>query len=64
MGLFTLRGRLIVLPRAWKRWGWRGVRAAVARERELRHSLESERVLGVALIRGTRPDGIATGGIE
>lgn len=50
--LFTLRGKLRLLPRAWERWGWRGVRAVLSRERELRHLLEEERVLGVSLIMG------------
>lgn len=50
--LFTLRGKSKLLPRAWKRWGWRGVRAVLSRERELRHLLEEERVLGVVVIRG------------
>ncbi len=53
--LFTLRGKLRLLPRAWKRWGWRGVRVVLSRERELRHLVEEERVLGVSLIRGTLP---------
>lgn len=53
--LFTLRGKLRILPRAWSRWGWRGVRAVLSRERELRRLLEEERVLGVALIKGVRP---------
>jgi SAM-dependent methyltransferase len=52
--LFTLRGKLRLLPRAWRRWGWRGVRAVLSRERELRRLLEDEQVLGVALIKGTR----------
>lgn len=52
--LFTFRGKLRLLPRAWERWGWRGVRAVLSRERELRHLLEQERVLGVSLIMGTR----------
>lgn len=52
--LFTLRGKLFLLPRAWRRWGWRGVRAVLSRERELRRLLEDEQVLGVTLIKGTR----------
>ena len=51
--LFTLRGKLRLLPRAWSRWGWRGVRAVLSRERELRRLIEGERVLGVCLIKGT-----------
>jgi len=58
--LFTVRGKLMLLPRAWRRWGWRGVRAVLARERELRRLLEEERVLGVSLIKGTRAPGSAT----
>jgi SAM-dependent methyltransferase len=52
--LFTLRGKLRLLPRAWGRWGWKGVRAVLSRERELRRLLEDEQVLGVSLIKGTR----------
>jgi SAM-dependent methyltransferase len=52
--LFTARGQLRLLPRAWQRWGWRGVWAVLSKERELRRLLEEERVLGVGLIKGTR----------
>lgn len=52
--LFTLRGKLRILPRAWRRWGWAGVRAVLSREREIRRLIEEERVLGVTLIKGTR----------
>lgn len=52
--LFTARGQLRLLPRAWQRWGWRGVWAVLSKERELRRLLEEERVLGVCLIKGTR----------
>lgn len=52
--LFTLRVRLRLLPRAWKRWGWPGVRTVLTHEKELRHLLEEERALGVHLIKGTR----------
>ena len=52
--LFTWRGKLQLLPRAWERWGFRGVRAVLSRERELRRLLEEERVLGVSMIKGTR----------
>lgn len=52
--LFTLRGKLRLLPRAWKRWGWKGVRAVLSREQELRRLLQEERVLGISLIKGTR----------
>ncbi len=52
--LFTWQGKLRLLPRAWRRWGWRGVRALMSRERELRKLVEDEQVLGVSLIKGTR----------
>ena len=52
--LFTLRGKLRLLPRAWKKWGWKGVRAVLSREHELRRLLQEERVLGISLIKGTR----------
>ena len=54
--LFTFRGKLRLLPRAWRRWGWRGVRAVLSRERELRRLIEDEQVLGVSLIKGTRAE--------
>lgn len=59
--LFTFRGKTKLLPRAWHRWGWRGVRAVLSRERELRQLLEEERVLGVVVIRGRI--GAATPGV-
>lgn len=52
--LFTFRGKLRLLPRAWERWGWKGVRALLSRERELRRLIQEERVLGVSVIKGTR----------
>ncbi|HUG41783.1 MAG TPA: methyltransferase domain-containing protein [Longimicrobiales bacterium] len=52
--LFTFRGKLRLLPRAWKRWGWRGVRAVLSREQELRREVQDERVLGVSVIKGIR----------
>lgn len=53
--LFTVRGKLELLPRAWRRWGWKGVRAVLSREDRLRQLLKEERVLGVSLLKGTRP---------
>ncbi len=47
-------GTLSVLPRAWRRWGWRGVVTALSMGRELRRLLVDEKVLGVSLIKGTR----------
>ncbi len=52
--IFSLRERLAILRRAHRRWGWRGVRGAVVREREIHRLLTQERVLGLSLIKGTR----------
>lgn len=51
--LFTIRGRLRLLPRAWRRFGWPGVQALLSRGRDLKRLLEDEQVLGVVLIKGT-----------
>ncbi len=51
---FLLRGKLAVLPGAWRRWGWRGVRMTFSLERELRRLFLEEKVLGVSMIKGTR----------
>lgn len=52
--IFSLRERLAILRRAWRRWGWSGVQGAVLREREIHRLLTRERVLGLSLIKGTR----------
>jgi SAM-dependent methyltransferase len=52
--VFPLRERLGILRRAMHRWGWRGVRGAMVREREVHRLLTRERVLGLSLIVGTR----------
>jgi SAM-dependent methyltransferase len=52
--MFSLREQLTILLRAWRRWGWRSVRGAVVREREVRQLLTRERALGLTLIKGTR----------
>lgn len=52
--IFTLREKLAILRRALRRWGWRGVRGAVVREREIHRLLTRERVLGLTMIKGTR----------
>lgn len=62
--MFTLGERLAILRRAWKRWGWRGVRAAVAREAEVHKLLTSERILGLDLIRGRKAGGEVAGRVE
>ncbi len=58
-GIFSLRERVAILRRALTRWGWRGLRGAVLREREVHHLLTRERVLGLSLIKGTRWHGDA-----
>jgi SAM-dependent methyltransferase len=52
--IFTLREKLAILWRAYRRWGWGGVQGAVLREREVHRLLTRERVLGLSLIKGTR----------
>jgi SAM-dependent methyltransferase len=51
---WSLRDRAAVLMRAWRRWGWRGVRETLRHGAEVRRLIASERVLGLALIRGTK----------
>jgi len=57
--IFTIREKLGIMRRALSRWGWRGVRGALVREREIHRLLTRERVLGLTMIKGTRwsPDG-------
>lgn len=50
----TLAERLLILRRAWKRWGLRGVWTTLSREREARRLLISERIIGLNLIRGRK----------
>ena len=52
--LFSLPEKIGVLRRARRLWGWRGVRAVVAREREVHKLLTTERILGLDLLRGRR----------
>lgn len=52
--VFTPREQVSILLSAWQRWGWRGVRGALVREREVRRLLTRERALGLTLIKGTR----------
>jgi ubiquinone/menaquinone biosynthesis C-methylase UbiE len=52
--IFSLGEKLGILRRAWRRWGWRGVQTALAREREVHRLLTRERVLGLDVIKGTR----------
>jgi SAM-dependent methyltransferase len=52
--LFSLPEKMGVLRRAWRRWGWRGVRTVVARESEVHRLLTTERILGLDLLRGRK----------
>lgn len=52
--LFGLMERMSILRRAWSRWGWRGVRAAIARESAVHRLLTGERILGLDLLRGRK----------
>ena len=54
LDFWSLRDRGAVLLRAWRRWGWRGVRETLRHARELRRLIGRERALGLALIRGTK----------
>ena len=51
---FTTREKLGILRRALRRWGWRGVKGALVREREIHRLLTREKVLGLTMIKGTR----------
>ena len=51
---YSLRDRTGVLVRAWRRLGWRGVRETLRHGKEIRHLIARERVVGLALIRGTK----------
>jgi ubiquinone/menaquinone biosynthesis C-methylase UbiE len=52
--LFSVPEKVGMLRRAWQRWGWRGVRALIAREREVHRLLTAERILGLDLLRGRK----------
>jgi SAM-dependent methyltransferase len=51
--IFTLRQKIEIIRRALQRWGWRGMRGAMLREREV-HDLLRQRVLGLSMIHGTK----------
>lgn len=62
--LFSLPERLGILRRAWRRWGWRGVSAVLARESEVHRLLTSERILGLVLLRGRRGAPVPAGPVR
>ncbi len=53
--IFSLGEKVDILRRAWSRWGWRGVRTVLAREREIHRLLNRDRVLGLDLLKGRIP---------
>ena len=52
--IFSLPEKMGVLRRAWRRWGWQGVRTVLERESEVHRLLTSERILGLDLLRGRK----------
>lgn len=52
--IFSVPEKLGILRRAWGRWGWEGVRAALSREVEVHNLLTRERILGLDLLVGRR----------
>jgi SAM-dependent methyltransferase len=65
--LFTLPEKIGILRRAWGRWGFSGVRAAISREIEVHRVLTKERILGLDLLIGTKapaPEETSAAGTE
>jgi SAM-dependent methyltransferase len=52
--LFSVGEKIGILRRAWTRWGWRGVRTVLEREREVHRLLTRERILGLDLLKGRK----------
>jgi SAM-dependent methyltransferase len=52
--IFSLTEKVGILRRAGSRWGWRGVRTVLEREREVHRLLTRERILGLDLLKGRR----------
>lgn len=50
----TWQQKMQIAGRAWRTWGWREARGAVARETMLLRELSRERALGFQLIRGVK----------
>jgi hypothetical protein len=50
----TWRQKMHIVGRAWRRWGWREARGAVAREEALLRELAREGVLGFRLLKGVK----------
>ncbi len=52
--VFTTWEKLVILRRAWSRWGWRGIRWIMEREWEVHRLLSHERILGLVLLTGRK----------
>jgi len=52
--IFTTWEKLVILRRAWSRWGWRGIRWIMEREWEVHRLLSHERILGLVLLAGRK----------
>lgn len=50
----TWQQKMQIMGRAWRRWGWREARGAVAREQDLLRELSRERALGFQLVHGVK----------
>lgn len=53
--LFSISEKIGIMRRAWGRWGWSGVRTAIAREWEVHRLLTKDRILGLDLLRARKP---------
>ncbi len=52
--LFSISEKVGIFMRARRRWGWSGVKRAIAREREVHKTLTHERILGLDLVKGVK----------
>jgi SAM-dependent methyltransferase len=50
----TWQHKAQIVAGAWRRWGWRGARAALEREESLLRELSRERAIGFQVIRGVK----------
>jgi SAM-dependent methyltransferase len=62
--LFSVSEKIGILRRAWKRWGWLGVRTVLEREREVHRLLTRERILGLDLLKGSKRAGEEGAAVE
>lgn len=54
--IFSLWEKIVILRRAWVRWGWRGVRTLLEREWRVHKVLSGGRILGLDLLKGRKVD--------